>query len=201
MGLWARWTKFKRVILITGTLGVGKTVISRLLASKLGAKHVDLGELVIRENLVSGVDEARETLIVDTHKVSQRARNIIKECERDVIIDGHYAVDVVPAEQVHLVFVLRRNPDELKKLMENRGFKESKIQENLEAEILDVCLSEAVEACGPDKVCEIDTSGREIGDIVDEIISILEGNSQCRRGIVDWLGKLDREGRLHDFFR
>jgi adenylate kinase len=199
--LQAGWTKFKRVILVTGTPGVGKTAVSRLLASKLSAEHVDLGELVKKENLVVGVDEARETLVVDTPKVSKRVRNIIKESERDVIIDGHYAVDVVPAKHVHLVFVLRRDPDELKRLMEKRGFKEGKIQENLEAEILDVCLSEAVKACGPDKVCEIDTSGREIEDVVEEIISILQGNRKCRRGIVDWLGRLDREGRLLEFFK
>lgn len=186
--------------MITGTPGVGKTAISCLLASKLGAEHVDLGELVKEENLISGVDEARETLIVDTNKVSKRVKNIIEKSERDVIIDGHYAVDIVPAKEVHLVFVLRRDPDELKRLMEKRGFKESKLRENLAAEILDVCLLEAVEAGGLDKVCEIDTSGKEIEDIVGEVIFILQGKRQCRRGIVDWLGKLDREGRLHDFF-
>jgi adenylate kinase len=198
--LWARWTKFKRVILVTGTPGVGKTAISRLLASRLSAKHVDLGKLVKRENLTSGIDEARETLIVNVNKVSKRIKNIIEESEHDLIIDGHYAVDAVPAKEVHLVFVLRRDPDELIGLMKNRGFKESKIKENLAAEILDVCLSEAVDACGVDKVCEIDTSGKEIEDIVEEVISILNGSRQCRRGIVDWLGKLDHEGRLNEFF-
>lgn len=187
--------------MITGTPGVGKTAISRLLASKLDAKHIDLGELVKRENLASGVDEARGTLIVDTKEISKRVMDIIEESERDVIIDGHYAVDVVPAKEVHLVFVLRRDPDELRGLMKTRGFKESKIQENLAAEILDVCLSEAVDSCGLDKVCEIDTSGKEIEDIVEEVISILKEKSQCRRGIVDWLGKLDQEGRLNEFFK
>ena len=138
---------------------------------------------------------------MDAKEVSKRIKNIVEGSERDVIIDGHYAVDVVPAKQVHLVFVLRRDPDELKGLMKNRGFKESKIQENLEAEILDVCLSEAVAACGPDKVCEVDTSGREMADTVEEVISILNGKSQCRRSIVDWLGKLDNEGRLNEFFK
>ena len=57
---------FKRIILVTGTPGVGKTAISRLLTSKLGAKHIELGELVKRENLICGVDKARGTLIVDT---------------------------------------------------------------------------------------------------------------------------------------
>ena len=192
--------EFKRIILITGTPGVGKTAVSRLLASELKARHVDLGGLVKRENLISGVDKARGTLIADIRRVSKRMKKIIEDSEQDVIVDGHYAVDVVPKQEVYLVFVLRRSPDELKRLMEDRGFGEEKLWENLAAEILDVCLCDAVDACGLDKVCEIDVSGKELKEVVSEVISVLEGKSKCRVGIVDWLGKLDKEGRLHDFF-
>lgn len=192
---------FRRVILVTGTPGVGKTAVSRLLASKLDAVHVNLAELVERENLISGMDKARETLIADTSRVSKRIQEIIRESERDVIIDGHYAVDVVSANNIHVVFVLRRDPNELKGFMEDRGFKERKLWENLAAEILDVCLWDAVSACGSDKVCEIDASGRRVEDVVGDVISVLEGRKKCRVGVVDWLGKLEAEGRLDDFLK
>jgi adenylate kinase len=193
--------KFKRVILITGTPGVGKTAVSNLLASRLEATHIDLAKLVKREKLTSGVDKARGTLIADTEKVSERVQGIIRGCERDVIIDGHYAVDVLPAEEIHLVFVLRRDPEELKETMESRGFRERKLWENLAAEILDVCLWDAVRACGSEKLCEIDVSGKEIEEVVKEIVLILEGKRKRSLGIVDWLGKLEREGRLQDFLK
>lgn len=193
--------KFKRVILITGTPGVGKTAVSHLLASRLNATHIDLAKLVKRERLTSGVDKARGTLIADTEKVSERVQKIIEGCERDVIIDGHYAVDVLPAKDVHLVFVLRRDPKELKEMLENSGFRERKLWENLAVEVLDVCLWDAVRACGSEKVCEIDVSGKEIEEIVEEIVSVLEGKRKCSVGIVDWLGKLEREGRLHNFLK
>lgn len=192
---------FRKVILVMGTPGVGKTTVSRLLASKLDAVHVNLAELVERENLISGVDKARETLIADTSRVSKRIQEIIRESERDVIIDGHYAVDVVPAKNIYIVFVLRRDPDELKGFMEDRGFKERKLWENLAAEILDVCLWDAVSTCGSDKVCEIDASGKRVEDIVEDMISALEGRKKCRVGVVDWLGKLEAEGRLDDFLK
>jgi len=192
--------KFKRTILITGTPGVGKTAVSRLLASEMKARHVNLGELVKLENLITGVDKARGTLIVDTSRVSRRLKKIIEDSKQDVIVDGHYAVDVVPAKDVFMVIVLRRNPDELKRLMEDRGFGEEKLRENLAAEILDVCLYDAVEAFGLDKVCEIDVSGKEVKEVVDEVISVLEGKSKCMVGVIDWLGKLDKEGRLRNFF-
>jgi len=192
---------FKRVILITGTPGVGKTVVSRLLASKLDAVYINLGELVEREGLISGVDKVRKTLIADTSRVSKRVQEIVRSSEHDVIIDGHYAVDVAPVKDVHVVFVLRRNPDELKGFMEDRGFKGRKLWENLAAEILDVCLWDAVSACGSDKVCEIDVSGKGVEEVVENMVSVLEGRKKCGVGVVDWLGKLEEQGRLHDFLK
>jgi adenylate kinase len=193
--------RFRRVILVTGTPCVGKTSISRSLASKLDAVYISLAELVEREKLISGVDKARGTLIADTAKVSKRMQEIIKSSERDVIVDGHYAVDVVPPKDVHLVFVLRRDPSELKSVMENRGFKERKLWENLAAEILDVCLWDAVVACGSDRVCEIDVSGKRIEEAVKDIALVLQRKKKCRMGMVDWLGKLEGEGRLHEFLK
>jgi len=180
---------------------VGKTTVSHLLGSRLNATHIDLTKLVKGETLTSGVDKARGTLIADTEKVSKRVQEIIWDCERDIIIDGHYAVAVLPAQDIHLVFVLSRDPEELKGAMENRGFRGRKLWENLVAEVLDVCLWDAVRACGSKKVCEIDTSGKGIEEVVEEIVSVLEGKRKSSVGIVDWLGKLEKEGRLNDFLK
>jgi len=196
-----RVKRFKRVILVTGTPGVGKTAVSISLASRLNATHIDLTELVEQEGLISGVDKARETLIADMDRVSKRVQETVRDSKRDVIIDGHYGVNVVSAKDVYLIFVLRRDPDELKRWMKDHGFRERKLWENLAAEILDVCLWEAVRACGPKKVCEINVSGKGIEEVVEEIILVLERREKCRVGIVDWLGKLEAEGRLQDFLK
>lgn len=190
-----------RVILVTGTPAVGKTTVSRLLASKLDAVHVDLTELAEREKLTSGVDKVRKTLIVDIIGVSERVQETLAGSQRDIVIDGHYAVDVVAAKDVHVVFVLRRDPEELKGLMEDRGFKGRKLRENLSAEILDVCLWDAVSACGPDKVCELDASGKSSNHIAEDMIAVLEGIKKCEVGVVDWLGKLERNGKLGNFLK
>ena len=184
-----------------GTPGVGKTVVSKLLASKIDAVYINLGELVKREKLILGVDEVRDTVIADIDKGSKRIKEILENSECDVVIDGHYAVDVVSAENVYLIFVLRRNPDELKKTLESRGFREKKLWENLAAEVLDVCLWDAISTCGSEKVCEIDVSDKKVEAIVKEILSILNGEEKCRVGIVDWLGRLEAEKRLHEFLK
>mgnify|MGYP007042395340 CR=1 FL=1 len=85
--------------------------------------------------------------------------------------------------------------------MKERGFREKKIEENLAAEILDVCLVDAIGACGSEKVCEIDASGRGAEEVTEDMLLILKGKKKCETGIVDWLGKLEAEGRLHLFLK
>jgi len=192
---------FRKVILVTGTPGVGKTTISHKLASKLDALYIGITELVKKEKLITSVDEDRRTLIADTEKVSKQLQEILAKTEGSIIIEGHYAVDVVPKKDVNTVFVLRRDPRELKSALEKRGYEEKKLWENLAAEILDVCLWDALSACGSDKVCEIDVSGKTVEAVVEEMMLVLEKRKDCRHGIVDWLGKLENEGQLGEFLR
>jgi adenylate kinase len=191
----------RKVILVTGAPGVGKTTVSNKLASRLTASYIGVTELVKKENLITSVDEARQTLIADTDKVSKRIQEILKSSEGSIIIEGHYVVDVVPKKDVDTVFVLRRDPSELKDVLEKRGFGGKKLWENIAAEILDVCLLDALSACGAEKVCEIDVSGKTVEDVVQEIITMLEKKEACQSGIVDWLGKLEDEGRLGEFLK
>jgi adenylate kinase len=156
--------------------------------------------LVKDEGLHGGFDPERDTLIADEPRVSERVSQIIGRSEGYVIVDGHIAIDLVDSERVLLVLVLRRNPDELREVLKKRGFKESKVAENVAAEVLDVCLVDAVEAYGQNQTCEVDVSGRTIADVVDEILNIIGGRKKCRIGVVDWLTKLEAEGRLDEFF-
>ena len=192
---------FRKAILVTGTPGVGKTTVSHKLASKLDALYIGITELVKKQKLITGIDENRQTLIADTKKVSKQLQEILANTEGSIIIEGHYAVDVVPKKDVNTVFVLRRDPRELKSALENRGYEEKKLWENLAAEILDVCLWDALSACGVDKVCEIDVSGKTVEAVVEEIMMVLEKRKECRHGIVDWLGKLENEGQLKEFLK
>jgi len=193
----------KLVILVTGTPCVGKTSVARMLALRLDAAYVNLTDLAVRENLVLGRDEKRGSLIVDESRMKSRIGKIVEECgEKGVIVDGHYAASVVPERLATHVFVLRRSPVELRSFMEKAGFSGDKLWENLASEILDVCLVDALNVYGKEKVCEIDVSGRSVEDVVAEILKVLKGGSKkCRVGVVDWLGRLESEGLLDEFLR
>jgi len=192
----------RRVILVTGTPCVGKTSVARLLASKLDALYVNLTELAVRENLISGKDEERDSIIVDENRMRHKIREIIEDCDQnDIVIDGHYAVSVVPKKFVTYVFVLRRDPVELRKFMEQCGFSGRKLWENLASEILDVCLVDALNVHGKEKVCELDVTGKSVEEVISEILDVLGGYKGCHVGVVDWLGKLESEGLLGEFLK
>ena len=192
----------KQVILISGTPCVGKTSIAHHLTPKLDALYVNLTDLATHENLILGKDEERNTTIVDEVKMKRRINQIVtKSDKQNVIIDGHYAVNVVPPKLVTRVFVLRRDPVELRKFMTNSSYPDRKLDENLASEILDVCLIDAINAVGATKVCELNITGKTVEETSEEILSLIDDPSKCVVGIVDWLGKLESEGLLDKYLK
>ena len=191
----------KRVILISGTPSVGKTTLARKLAEQLTAKYINLTELAKNEHLIFSEDKERETNIIDEAKIRCKLKALIIKTNGDIIIDGHYAAAVTPKNLVTNVFVLRRNPIELRKVMQERGYSQKKQNENLAAEILDVCLVEALQKQDTSKICEIDITAKSIENTLGEILAVLKGEKKCYTGIVDWLGVLEREGKLDDYLK
>lgn len=189
----------RRVLVLTGTPGVGKTSIAGLLAQRLGGVVISLSELVKRGRLSAGFDKRRETLIADRERVAAHVESAIAQAEGYVVVEGHFASDVVARKDAFRVFVLRRDPDELRTALVKRGYKERKVAENVAAEILDVCLFDAVAAFGEDKICEVDVSRRSVENVVDELISVVKDRGKCRVGVVDWLTKLEMEKRLDEY--
>jgi adenylate kinase len=191
----------KRVILVTGTPATGKTTLAKKLAAHLNAQYVNLTELAKKENLIQETDEARDTAVVDEAKMRQKLKQLIAKTQGDIVIDGHFAAAVTPKPQVTNVFVLRRNPKELQEAMRQRGYSPAKQDENLEAEILDVCLIEALQKQDRQNVCELDVTGKTVDETLQEVLAVFEGKDQCHVGEVDWISTLEREGTLDKYLK
>ncbi len=191
----------KRIILITGTPCVGKTTTAKALTAKLGAEYINLTDFAKTYNLTVGEDQERRTIIIDEQKMQQKIEETIDASQNvNIIIDGHFASAVTPTKHVAHVFVLRRNPKELKVFMEKAGYSGSKMWENLQAEIIDVCLGEAVEVHAG-RVCELDVTGKSVEEVVGEILNVLEKRKKCFVGTVDWMGTLEHEGILDEYLK
>jgi len=186
----------RRVIVIAGVPGVGKSTVADTVAERLGCTVIGVSELSVKEGALLGRDVERETDIVDLPRLKEIMAEVVSATEGPLIVEGHFAYDVVPIDLVSHALVLRRAPWVLKEELRERGYSDEKIRENVEAELLDVPLVEAIEALGPDLVCEADTTGRTPEETVDEILGILEGSIPCRRRLVDWLGSPETRGLL-----
>lgn len=181
---------------------MGKTTAANLLATRLDALYINLTDLAISESIVLGKDKVRKTVIVDEGGLKRKIRKLVKESgKNDIIIDGHYATSVVPKELASYVFVLRRDPVELKKIMEKCGYSERKLTENLASEILDVCLVEAMNVKGPARICELDATGKSPEKLLKEMLATLLNSSKCRVGVVDWLSKLEAQGLTDEYLK
>lgn len=167
---------------LTGTPGTGKTSVSKLLEKRRGWKVVYLNDLIKEEHLYSEVDEERDSVIADMELIRERLSGILEEekgqhaekakvngeeKENITIIESHLAHYITD-----IVIVLRAYPPELKKRLEKRGYSEEKINENAEAESIDLILAEAFEWCK--KVFEVNTTGRTVEETSEDVEKIID---------------------------
>ncbi len=184
------------VILIGGTPGTGKTKVAGALGSRLGVEVVSIGELADSHGCISAEDKARQTGVIDEDCLVEALLDLVDDKGKRMIIEGHY-VDLVPSGSVQWVFVLRTHPEELQRRLEERGYKQAKVAENIEAEVLGVCQLDALESFGEKRVYEIDTTDINTSQSVELIESLMKDAPEPTR--IDWMEQLESEGRLGDF--
>jgi adenylate kinase len=160
-------------IALTGTPGTGKTTVAALLPYRV----IDLNALV-KGGLNLGTDPERGCLEADMEGLEQKLAEM--DTDELTVLEGHFSHYFADE-----AIVLRLAPSELKKRLEARGYPETKIQENLESEVIDVILVEAVEFCG--RVSEIDTTGRSPQVVADLVVKAIKKEIDLGPGQVDWL--------------
>ena len=132
------------VICVTGTPGAGKTYYAKKLVSDLTDleyKYVDVKEIIKENKLEEKFDKKRDCNVIDTKKLN----SILIKLKGNIVIDSHLS-HYLPKKFVDYVIVVRcSNLKELKKRLEERRYSNEKIRENMDCEIFDVCLVEALE--------------------------------------------------------
>ncbi len=169
-------------VAISGTPGTGKTTLSQLVAEKLDWHYCDLNSYLTQLTDTLPYDWDRSSVIVPTHTLQAVADQLPAH---SIIIDGHLSHQI-PA--LDLVCVLRTAPSELHKRLLQKGWSSQKIQENVNAEEVDVILIEACEM--NNSVCEInttDTGSDAVSNTIRDIIAKPSQRSRYPPGTIDWL--------------
>ena len=145
------------IIVVTGTPGVGKSVIAKNLAKKLKFNYININKFVKDNKVYERYDNKRKCYVVEVKKLNKA---LIKKINNNIIIDGHLS-HYLNKKYVNWCVVVKCDLKLLKKRLEKRKYNKEKIRENLDSEIFDVCLSEAREL--QDKIIVVD--GAKIKDI------------------------------------
>ncbi len=155
-----------KVIIVTGTPGTGKTTLAKKIA-KLGFRYVDVEKIIKGQRLSEGKDPKRDTIIVDEKKLAKALEDYIKKHDEDLVIDSHMS-HVISPKLVDMCIVTRCNQKELDRRMKKKKYGKKKIDENIEAEIMEVCLTEAKEKGHKVKVVETDKK-YDVKKIIEKI--------------------------------
>uniref|UniRef100_A0A915PH43 Adenylate kinase isoenzyme 6 homolog n=1 Tax=Setaria digitata TaxID=48799 RepID=A0A915PH43_9BILA len=135
-------TRQKPNLLITGTPGTGKTTLCQALAEKLGFDHINCGKEILDNTLYSEYDEEFDSHILDEDKFLDHIEDRMNSENGGYIVDYHGS-DFFPERWFDFVFVLRCNNTLLYDRLSARGYKDKKIQGNIECEIFGSLLEEA----------------------------------------------------------
>lgn len=133
-----------KVIIISGTPGTGKTTLAKNIAKNTGSIYVDVNKVISESNLEEEYDQKRKCKVIDTKKLNKILINLIKDSKKTLIIDSHLS-HYLPKKYVDLCVITKCDLKILKKRLIKRKYSPKKIEENLECEIFDVCLNEAIE--------------------------------------------------------
>jgi adenylate kinase len=170
-------------IAITGTPGVGKTTLGTLVAKRPGWQVVDVRELARQQGAVVGRDEGQQEDVIDADALT------IPDHRGTLVIEGHLAHHL----DVDVAWVVRCDPRVLRGRLAARGYSKEKIEDNLEAEALDLVLQEALETV--DRVIQRDGTRRSPTELLASFDDAMGKRLKAHDlEPVDWSDQLPLEG-------
>ncbi len=186
-------------IVVSGTPGVGKHTISVELSKLLnGIPIIDINKIILsnRYFIPSNSDE------VDLIKTFNMLKMILSEKKyKDVIMVGHLAPYVLDSSLTDFTIVLRRHPNELKKIYEIRSYSETKTRDNLMSEILGIISYDALLKFSKFNIAEIEIKENILPIIyAQKIIDMYENKFLREFGMIDWLSIIQKDPQMIRFY-
>lgn len=161
------------MVCISGIPGTGKSTISALLG-EMGYKVISQNETA--RDYILCRDGSRDTSVIDEERWVREFQPV------DGIIEGHLT-HLLGCDRL---VILRCRPDVLEKRLGSRGYSREKTAENVEAEVLDTVLIEALENHKDDIILELDTTEETPESIAAAIDDFIRGEKPAGFGGTDW---------------
>lgn len=163
---------------VTGSPGTGKKSVGIELARMTGLDLLLINDFAIKNDY--GVSKRGE-FIVDLEKLRRTIDT------KNKVVCGHLLPYVISNSKLDFVAVLRCSPVLLRKRYLNRKYSDSKIRENLEAEMIGVIAADALRVYELSKIAEFDTSKSTPASMARRILATIRGKTTAQFGKIDWL--------------
>ncbi len=182
------------IIIVSGTPGVGKTVLGKLLAKRTGFTFLSLSDLVKKGRLYKRFNRQARSYLINEPAVRKKLGGYFEvHRTKGVIFETHSLTRILPHNTRGMVaVVLRLDPVVLARRLRGRNWPKLKIWENVEAEMIDVSLYDSLKLLGKNRVLEINATGKRPDKLVLEILRALSRNKGWSlKSSPDWLEKYD----------
>jgi adenylate kinase len=189
-------------IILSGTPGVGKHTIATILSSLFDkVPIVDINKIILSENLL--ISPHKKNHDVDIQKSFDFLTLLLSKKEyQDSIIVGHLAPYVIDPLLVDLVVILRRSPYELRKIYEDRSYSQTKISDNMVAEILGILSYDSLKNFEFSKLSELEIATSILPSLsAQKIVDMYGDRKQRVFGNIDWLPLIQNDPDMLKFLK
>ncbi|KFD58968.1 hypothetical protein M514_00131 [Trichuris suis] len=135
--------------LVTGTPGTGKTTVCNRVVQLTPLELINLSDLARKHGFLEKFDDTFQCPVVDEDELFDYME--AKLLQGSCIVDYH-ACDIFTPRTIDAVFVLRCDTEILYDRLVSRGYGPAKLQSNMECEIFDYLVEEAMNAFPHDRV-------------------------------------------------
>jgi adenylate kinase len=190
-------------IILSGTPGVGKHTIATTLSSLFDkVTIVDINKIILSEDLLIP-SQKRGNHDVDIQKSLDFLTLLLSKKEyQDSIIVGHLAPYVIDPLLVDLAVILRRSPYELIKIYEDRSYSQTKISDNIVAEILGIISYDALKNFEFSKLSELEIATGVLPSLsAQKIVNMYMDKKQRSFGNIDWLPLIQNDPEMLKFLK
>jgi len=154
---------------ITGVTATGKTSVAKKLSDLLNLYYLEINSVVLEKGLFFGYDINRDSVIIDEELLTRELNTIITRKNKLCL-----AGSVIPLKnEFDLIIVLHCGINTLRERLSERNYSKEKIEENIEAEIMNIIYYDSIEFYCEKRVFEVYNDENSIEETCKKIISII----------------------------